>query len=563
MSSRLRVSFPFAVHLTLVFSAAAAVFLLLRTSDYLAVDGALRALEVYQRGVPFLHPNHHLLYAVNVYAWSVLLRLLGIHPDSPYSFLTAVEAMNAISAAACVTILYGLTYKLTNRAVIAAFVAAGLALSRAFVAHATNSSEPMVGMFWSAVSVVSALYGLAAGKRWACVTAGLMLALTMATYQSMTLIGAPLIWLFWRWPGSQGEYRPLRDRLSSVMRFAAGFAVGVVIIFGTAYYLAGTRTPTELVNRFLMLDPYLKLEGGINLVRTASVLAGFAYALFPCLPRECTGFRCLSAAEHQSWIPVAGLAIVLAGLSLIAMLVLGKRLWALMGASEKLAIACCCIGLASTAMPLLWYTPTYDKLWLLPLACLYLCAGVIANAALRGADTGLGRVGRLTVPSSCAFRALMLPSNLLRIARTGPSPSLTEATEVAQLVKPQDLLVGDWNDVFLLYQAFWAAQANSFNVPTQALHIGSRTMARLGNTARQTRERGGEVFFLGLLDLSEHEWKESLGDNRGLPYADFDRYRRCADTVESFQCQGRLITLRRLVPDCVIQSAGPVRDRPL
>jgi len=58
-----------------------------------------RALEVI-KGLPFLHPNQSPLYCrQRDTPGASLLRLLGIHADSPYSFLAAAEAMNAVAAA--------------------------------------------------------------------------------------------------------------------------------------------------------------------------------------------------------------------------------------------------------------------------------------------------------------------------------------------------------------------------------------------------------------------------------------------------------------------------------
>jgi hypothetical protein len=149
------ISYP--AQAAVVFVASVVVFLLLRTSDYLAVDGGIRALQIYQLGRPFLHPNNHLLYAFNVYAWTTVLRLLGFHLNDPFSFLAAAQAMNAVAAAGCLTMVYCVSFKVTNRAALAALVTVGFAFSRAFIVHAINSAEPMVGLLWSGVSMMLAL----------------------------------------------------------------------------------------------------------------------------------------------------------------------------------------------------------------------------------------------------------------------------------------------------------------------------------------------------------------------------------------------------------------------
>src|SRR4029077_13708466 len=129
-----RATFSFPLQLVLVFIAALVAFLVLRSRDYLAVDGALRALQVYYLDRPFLHPNNHLLYAVNVYVWSAALRLLGVAAHDPISFLRLADALDNVAAAASLTIFYGLFARLTNRRTLSALVTLGFGSSFAFLA---------------------------------------------------------------------------------------------------------------------------------------------------------------------------------------------------------------------------------------------------------------------------------------------------------------------------------------------------------------------------------------------------------------------------------------------
>lgn len=535
---------PFAAQLAIVFCVAATVYLLLRTADFLAVDGALRGLEVYQLGRPFLHPNHHLLYPVDVYWWITLLSWLGIHATGPVSFLSLTQAMNAIAGAGVVTILYGLCYRLTKAAGVACMVTIAYGLSRAFLAHATNSAEPMVGLFWSSLSIVLAVYGVAYKKIWACIAAGVLLALTTATYQSMALIAPAVAFWIWRWPRNN---RVQRHLLLFLAPYMAGFAVGVVAIFGVAFYWSGTHSMLGMVQQFMVRDAYLVNEGGITLIGIAGLLAGLAYALFPCLPRECTGFRCLATAEHQVWIPVAVLAIVVAVVWLGAMLVLVRRVWPSMTESEKVAIVSSVLGLCSTITPAVWYhLSTYDKLWLEPLACLLFASGTVVAVFFRRPRSQPTRA-RTVQAWSCAAIAILAATNVARVPslRAASQASLANADELATLVKDHDLLVGDWNDIFLLYQAFWAPRANTFNVPSQAIGFGPETIARLADRANSTRISAGNVYFLGLLDLSPEQWRGSFA-GKPLQYSAFDLYRQCAQVIKSFRSRDHTITLRRL-----------------
>jgi hypothetical protein len=525
----------------------AILFLLLRTSNYLAVDGALRPLQVYQLGRPLLSGNNHLLYPINVYVWSILIRSLGIHVINPFAFLASIQAMNAIAAAAFVTILYALCYKLTNRIAVSLLVAISYGLSRAVLAHATNSAEPTVGLFWSGLSFALAAYGVSRHKNWASTVGGFLLALTMATYQSMVFIGVPIVFLLWQWPHHQSKDRVLRSRIFAVTYFVAGVVLGIPIIYGSVYYASGTQTAVGMIVRFLQM-PGKEVYGGVSLVKFVALLPGLAYALFPCLPPECDGFRCLAARQHRAWVPVAGLAVIFAGLLVVALLVLVRKLWSVLRKSEKVAIMCCGAGLIPTIPALVYWLPTYDKLWLQPLAFLIFSAGILANAATR-IET---RTSVVLWPARLIY-ALVVLVGLTNLARTAyasaqPTPHLEEAQEVATLVKPTDLLVGDWNRISLLYQAFWAPRANSFNVETETDHDGSASVAveYLNDKIAKTRAARGQVFFLGLIDVSMGDWERLIGNREGLSYHLFDDYRRCSVLVKSFPSQERIITLRKL-----------------
>ena len=71
----------------LAFSASALVGLALRTRDCFAVDGAPRSLTVYRHPTLLFHPNNHLLYLVNVLAWTRMAGLLEFKLSDPLDFI--------------------------------------------------------------------------------------------------------------------------------------------------------------------------------------------------------------------------------------------------------------------------------------------------------------------------------------------------------------------------------------------------------------------------------------------------------------------------------------------
>src|SRR5258707_10443371 len=67
-----------------------------------------------------------------------------------------VELMNCFAAAASLSIVFYLTKVALCSVRVALCVTAGLAFSRAFLLHATNSAEPMVAVFLSLLAVAFA-----------------------------------------------------------------------------------------------------------------------------------------------------------------------------------------------------------------------------------------------------------------------------------------------------------------------------------------------------------------------------------------------------------------------
>ena len=74
---------------TAVFIGFAGFYVLLRSKNILAVDGAHRCLEVFRRQGAFFHGNNHMLYPVDVLVWTRLSAELGLRPNGPIQFFDA------------------------------------------------------------------------------------------------------------------------------------------------------------------------------------------------------------------------------------------------------------------------------------------------------------------------------------------------------------------------------------------------------------------------------------------------------------------------------------------
>ena len=230
----------------LLFVVSATIFVVLKSTDFLAVDGGLRPLEIYHNQTFFLSGNEHLLYPLDVYLWSRLLQCFGFAARTPIEFLAITQAMNAFAAAGCVTIMFIWCRRITSQRFVPFAISIAYGSSRAFLAHATNAAEPMVGLFWSFLAAMLVAASLSREKRLLCFAGGVILALSMATYMSMVLIGPSLCLLIWKWPPSPVQRVSRATQLAS---FLSGCILGAIVIYGTAYYLSGTRDIVSMLHR--------------------------------------------------------------------------------------------------------------------------------------------------------------------------------------------------------------------------------------------------------------------------------------------------------------------------
>src|SRR5260370_6408724 len=129
-----------------------------------------------------------MLYPVNVRAGTALLGAGGVMGETRQSFYSRVECMNCFAAAASVTMVFCLTKLATRSTRVALCVGAGLGFSKAFLLHATNSAEPMVGIFWSFLAICLAALSFKTERKWPIIASGFLFALAMATYQSTIFI---------------------------------------------------------------------------------------------------------------------------------------------------------------------------------------------------------------------------------------------------------------------------------------------------------------------------------------------------------------------------------------
>lgn len=511
------------------------LFAALRSRDFTSVDGAVRCVEVFHRQEPFVHENNHLLYPVNVFSWHRLLGWIGLRAETPLEYLPLTQLMNGAAAAVTLAAFAALVWLATASWQAALLGAALLGLSRAFLLHATNSSEPMVGLMWSCLAVLLLALARRHGSLALAALGGTLFALALATYQSMAL-AAPIGLVLCLARRSEEPRRPLR-LLGAVI---VGGLLGTGLIYGLAYGLTGTSTPGAMVRRFFSIGGAPGTFGGLSLRKAVLLPLGLANNLLEVLPADFSGFNSLlrdPAAVVRAALTVLGILLLAALVALRT-----RRAWDRLASPARLGIAAGLTGFLVTVIAPLAWEPLYDKLWLQPLACLlFLLAVALASAAFpaRGRQAGL-------------LLAVVLATNLAWAweDHRRETPRLREAEQVARQVEPRDLLIRDWDQVSVLYGALWggALDRHTFDFPTRAVRSGPGVLDELRQEMSLAEARGGRIWFLGILDQPPGPWGEFLGKKAGVPYESLAGYRREARIVRRLSHGESSITLRQFLP---------------
>lgn len=526
-----------------IFILSAAFFALLQTRQYLAVDGATRCVFIYWHRTPVLGRNNHLLYFVNVYIWTHILSLAAIRATNVFIFIHLAQWMNALAAAGCVSLLFVLCRSASNSA------SAGLAsslmypFSNAFLLHATSSAEPVVGLFWSILSISAVASGLATSSPLRLFVGGALLALAMGTYESMVLIGPAEVLLILYW-----DELDITSNRALLVRFLAGCILGGIAVYVPAYAISGTTNPASMLRRFLRTGGGQQIFGGFRLSRLINLPIGFANSVVATVPTGYHGIRWLFRTYRFDSTTISILMILLTAGVWTAWTVHRVMLvWDSLRRRQQLILKCCAVALAFDLAALLYWDPIYDKLWLQPLAVVFLAWSIMFATWRR-----LLRPRLMLIPEALLL-IVILGTGFARALRAhqSPTPCLDGAGDVAAVLQPGDLLVSGWDPVSVLYNAFYDRQVTQFDLISIASNNGPNTMRILGDAIAGTRARGGRVYFLGLLDMPKYRWKPFVGDRVHLSYRSLDQIRECANPVAKLLCaSGHEETLWRLPRHC-------------
>jgi hypothetical protein len=525
-----------------IFAGFACLYVLLRSGDIFATDGAHRCLEVFHRQAIFFHANIHMLYPVNVLAWTRLVALFGIKAESPFEFYRITELMNCVAAAASLAIVFLLIQWTISSWRIALGAVVVLGLSKAFFSQATNANEAVVGLFWSLLAVLVLVLGIQARFLWLIFTSGLLFSLSMATYESMIFLAPAGLVLIWQaWAEDNREPPALRPLLVLEGIFLLGCLTAWLGIHGWADWMTGNTSPMGMARQLFRMQEarsYL----GVGPGKMLNLPVGLIRNIFPVL-LQFDGLRHVLSGPKDSL-----LAFLLVSAAFCAFLIYcGLHLWRhRKGLSGPLRVALWSgiTGLLFTLVPLIILDPQYEKLWLQPLAILaYLIAIAVKVMVERESQPAL--IFRIAPAFILGGVLLNLPL-LIASHRADGSNYFREAQDVSEKMSAEDLVVGDWDKVAILYGDTWAPVGRVVDFVNEGVSYGRGATDRLRDSVTETERRGGHVYFLGLLDLSETEWNAFIGPRCGIPRSDLESYREHSHVVATYRDGSAIVTLRQL-----------------
>lgn len=508
------------------------------------MDGAFRCFGVFRDPRLTFAENNHALYPANVFIWTRLAKLAGFNIASALKFYSVVELMNCFAAAGCLTLFFLLSRMATLSNRIALAVTCGLALTKAFLLHATNASEPMVAIFWSFLAVYLAARTFKTASRWPAFLSGIFFALAMATYQTAVLPGPVAVFILWR--AAVSPSRAISSKVLKIAAFAAGAAIGSVSIYGcivhSGFHAGAAGATSASVIGGLFSDPgtvaYLSVSSG----KLLNLPLGFLRNSYPLL----THFVGIRNFLRGSLPSVTFVFFLLAAFSTLGVYLASRiaGLWKALEFRERTAILCGVVGVVFTAFPLLVWDPQYDKFWIQPLACLIFLLGISLQI--------LGKRSARPFYVAWAIPALLLACLILNFTWVVRSHAVSivelgEAQRLSRLVAPGDLVVGDWNGISVLYHHAWLVPDTEFiSFPSDAMRQGPRAVLELQKSIQTAFAAGRRVFFVGLLDDSKQGWDSFLGLRCGIPYSALDYYRSHSVPYASFEARDGSVVLKRL-----------------
>ena len=536
-----------------VFAGFFVLFAVLRTQNIFAIEGGNRCFEIYRRPILYFDVNNHLLQPAYVLAWTRLAAWLGNKPTGPLQFFQLVSLMNCLAMAASLAIVFSLMYVVVPRWRLALAVTVGYGFAKAFLLQATNANEPPMGLLWSLLAILFAVLCFRIKSNWPVMASAALLALAMATYETMILLFPAALYLIWQSrAGNRGNDaaapvpRPARPassaQIQAFVTFAISGAAVTGLIFGYAYSGMGLHGTGAMVRRFLLHED-TQAYMGVGVGKMLNLPVGFVRNLFPVVPTY-SGLRALLHGPRGSLVLFFSAGVL--GGACVPMC--AYSIWKNQGtfsAKERIALSAAAIGLAASAAPLVIWDPGYPKFWLQPLACV---AFLVMMTLRRTPEESVARQRLRGVLATALLIGLLSNSAWAIRDHIHANPDLPQAREIAQIVGPNDFVVGSWYGPAILYGAIFASENRFMDFPEDAVFHHQLVTSELNEAVGATAKRGGRVYFIGILDQNETEWDKFLGMRCGIPYSALRLYRERSTIVQNFGSGPAKVAMFRFDP---------------
>jgi len=462
----------------------------------------------------------------------------------PASFALA-QSMNALFGGAGIACLAYILFSFTRRWSLALGGAAALACSLAYSLHATDMTEPMPGVFLSllALAFSVAYVTWTTPPRWLVMAAGASVGLGASIYQSnaLTVVTVGAI-LFLCDAGA-----PRSRRLVNLLLCVAVAGAVALSLYVDAFLVTGSaRTLPEAVAQSLKTEAETTqgIYAEISLRRVGVLIFGLGEALFGlrAIGGKSTHFFSQGLTPEVAWTvglvawSVATVALIFAPYAI--------RCAKLSDKGQRTVVAGL-IGLLPGLCLLIYWGARYSKLWMMPLATLLIVLVVLTHEGLEQRARFMRTVfwAGLVVP--VVFYGLLF--NMVA-GRITPNLGMQDTLDIAELLSSRDLIISDWGGTPYLIPS----RPHSLSLVGVALEAqlnADDVQAQIQKEIEATVQRGGDVYFYLLLDLSEEEWNISLGQRVKLPYALLDDCRKNATPVMQLRLQttfGRPLYLWKL-----------------
>jgi hypothetical protein len=483
---------------------------------------------IWNQSGPTASGNNHALTPMWYWAWWNFVSAFSGSQFSDRMFWLAL--MNSLAAAISVALVVDLIYRKTGQIKSAICCATLLGISAAFFYHATHTTEPMVGLTWFLLSWRLLLKPI---SPWRMALSGAAFALSVASYQSFALGGFGLLLM-------------IIDAKSALRLWLATALISGTLLFFGAAFAAGSAGFSDAFHYVFGLA-----GGGVWGVwkweRIPALAIGLTNAVTPItVPEVWPGWK--QGIGLLPWPDLLSVFSQAFSFVFFLTLILWKD-WPLLRSDRELRAVL--LMLVASLFPPFYWEPYYYKLWLMPLCTLIIFIGMI-------------QANNPRFPSLlCLIIVIVSCANVNGVFRKYSSPDHPQVVALRHLersVTNRDLLISDGWDHGRLYEV-----KNPTRLVCPLLRGGPQDVAGISRLIESAWAAGGRVYFFGLLERPEEQWKHSIERFCNLSYASHEPWRRQAKLIwqgKSFGFSGDLYQLEKPMPHGDARPTAQARFHP-